>query len=57
MDEEISTKKFLVGLALTMVTGAFIGVAVATDISRTYLSLGWAAIFGALYFFGRWKAS
>ena len=56
MDEDVSTKKFLVGLAGTMVTGAFMGVAVATDVSRTSLILSWAAVFVALYFFNRRKA-
>ena len=56
MDEDVSTKKFLVGLAGTMVTGAFMGVAVATDVSRTSLILGWAAVFVALYFFNSRKA-
>lgn len=55
MTEEVSTKKFLVGLGLLAVTGAFIGVAVATDLDRRLLLTGWAIIFGALYAFGRWQ--
>ena len=44
MDEEVSSKRFPVGLVLAVLTGAFIGAGPATDTPLTTLLFGWGVL-------------
>lgn len=55
-DVPLKSKKFLLGLAQAIVMGALIGVSITADLNLTEWVLCWAAIFGVIFLFNRWKS-